>query len=274
MFMNDARRPGPASPRPGREGGDPACRPGHRRSAPRLRGGERGRHDRGGVPVTRAGVASSVCRQLRPAQGRAGRRQGRRHRQGDRRRAAAARCTPSSHTPARRNRPGATPSPSRPMAGSRRLQRLVLEVGPGRVRHAGNARGRGPHRSGTPTRSGCGARSSCPTAPSRTCICNCITTRTREVYLNGVLAAKLTGYTTGYGKSPISEEARKTLRPGRQRPGRLLPANRRRPVHRRRPGRGEMTESMFNRWRPWILRCQETLTPLTMAILGQGVAEA
>lgn len=35
-----------------------------------------------------------------------------------------------------------------------------------------------------------------------------------EVYLNGVLAAKLTGYTTGYKEVPISEEARKTLRAG------------------------------------------------------------
>jgi len=35
-----------------------------------------------------------------------------------------------------------------------------------------------------------------------------------EVYLNGVLAAKLTGYTTAYKEVPISEEARKTLRPG------------------------------------------------------------
>jgi hypothetical protein len=35
-----------------------------------------------------------------------------------------------------------------------------------------------------------------------------------EVYLNGVLAARLSGYTTGYQEVPISEEARKTLRPG------------------------------------------------------------
>jgi hypothetical protein len=35
-----------------------------------------------------------------------------------------------------------------------------------------------------------------------------------EVYLNGVLAAKLAGYTTGYKEVPISEAARKTLRPG------------------------------------------------------------
>ena len=35
-----------------------------------------------------------------------------------------------------------------------------------------------------------------------------------EVYLNGVLAAKLNGYTTAYKEVPISEEARKTLRPG------------------------------------------------------------
>ena len=35
-----------------------------------------------------------------------------------------------------------------------------------------------------------------------------------EVYLNGVLAARLAGYTTGYGEVPISEEARKALRPG------------------------------------------------------------
>jgi hypothetical protein len=35
-----------------------------------------------------------------------------------------------------------------------------------------------------------------------------------EVYLNGVLAARLTGYTTGYKEVPISEAARKTLRSG------------------------------------------------------------
>jgi hypothetical protein len=35
-----------------------------------------------------------------------------------------------------------------------------------------------------------------------------------EVYLNGVLAAKLSGFATGYKLVPISEEARKTLRPG------------------------------------------------------------
>jgi len=35
-----------------------------------------------------------------------------------------------------------------------------------------------------------------------------------EVYLNGVLAAKLAGYTTGYIDVFISEAARKTLRPG------------------------------------------------------------
>ena len=35
-----------------------------------------------------------------------------------------------------------------------------------------------------------------------------------EVYLNGVLAAKLAGYTTGYKEVTISEEAKKTLRRG------------------------------------------------------------
>jgi hypothetical protein len=35
-----------------------------------------------------------------------------------------------------------------------------------------------------------------------------------EVYLNGVLATRLTGYTTGYKEVPIAEDARKTLRPG------------------------------------------------------------
>jgi hypothetical protein len=35
-----------------------------------------------------------------------------------------------------------------------------------------------------------------------------------EVYLNGVLAARLTGYTTGYKEVPISEAARQALRPG------------------------------------------------------------
>jgi hypothetical protein len=35
-----------------------------------------------------------------------------------------------------------------------------------------------------------------------------------DVYLNGVLALRLSGYTTGYRQAPISEEARKTLRPG------------------------------------------------------------
>jgi hypothetical protein len=35
-----------------------------------------------------------------------------------------------------------------------------------------------------------------------------------EVYLNGVLAARLTGYTTGYKEVPISAAARKALRSG------------------------------------------------------------
>jgi hypothetical protein len=35
-----------------------------------------------------------------------------------------------------------------------------------------------------------------------------------EIYLNGVLAAKLAGYTTSYKEVPISEEARKTLKAG------------------------------------------------------------
>ena len=35
-----------------------------------------------------------------------------------------------------------------------------------------------------------------------------------EVYLNGVLAAKLAGYGTAYKDVPISEPARKTVRPG------------------------------------------------------------
>src|SRR5262245_18630998 len=35
-----------------------------------------------------------------------------------------------------------------------------------------------------------------------------------EVYLNGVLACKLNGYATAYREAPISEEARKALRPG------------------------------------------------------------
>jgi hypothetical protein len=35
-----------------------------------------------------------------------------------------------------------------------------------------------------------------------------------EIYLNGVLAAKLSGYTTDYQEVPLSEEARQALRPG------------------------------------------------------------
>jgi hypothetical protein len=36
-----------------------------------------------------------------------------------------------------------------------------------------------------------------------------------EVYLNGVLAAKVTGYITGYEDMPILDKARKALRPGK-----------------------------------------------------------
>lgn len=35
-----------------------------------------------------------------------------------------------------------------------------------------------------------------------------------EIYLNGVLAARMTGYTTAYKNVPIAEAARQTLRPG------------------------------------------------------------
>jgi hypothetical protein len=36
-----------------------------------------------------------------------------------------------------------------------------------------------------------------------------------EVYLNGVLAARVPGYTTDYEEVPITDAARKALRPGR-----------------------------------------------------------
>jgi hypothetical protein len=36
-----------------------------------------------------------------------------------------------------------------------------------------------------------------------------------EVYLNGVLALKVSGYTTDYGEAPIGAEARETLKPGK-----------------------------------------------------------
>ena len=37
-----------------------------------------------------------------------------------------------------------------------------------------------------------------------------------EIYLNGVLAAKVDGYVTEYEELPISPEARAALRPGRE----------------------------------------------------------
>jgi hypothetical protein len=36
-----------------------------------------------------------------------------------------------------------------------------------------------------------------------------------EVYVNGVPAARLTGYTTGYEELPLSPEARAALKPGK-----------------------------------------------------------
>jgi hypothetical protein len=35
------------------------------------------------------------------------------------------------------------------------------------------------------------------------------------VYLNGILAARLTGYTTDYVEIPLPESARQALRPGK-----------------------------------------------------------
>ncbi len=36
-----------------------------------------------------------------------------------------------------------------------------------------------------------------------------------EIYINGILATKLTGYITNYSLAPISAEARKTLKVGK-----------------------------------------------------------
>ena len=58
-----------------------------------------------------------------------------------------------------------------------------------------------------------------------------------DVYLNGVLAAKVTGYTTDYQLVPIAPRARAGATQRREHPGRSLQTDGRRPIHRRRAGR-------------------------------------
>ena len=59
-----------------------------------------------------------------------------------------------------------------------------------------------------------------------------------EVYINGVLAAKVVGYTTDYVEVPLTAEGRKALEGGHEHDRRPLPADRRRAVHRRGAGGG------------------------------------
>ena len=58
-----------------------------------------------------------------------------------------------------------------------------------------------------------------------------------EVYLNGVLAARLPGFGSDYDEVTISDEARAAASPRQEPPRRPLPPEGGRPVHRRR-GRG------------------------------------
>ncbi len=59
-----------------------------------------------------------------------------------------------------------------------------------------------------------------------------------EVYFDGVLAAKVAGYDTGYDETPIAAEALAPAQAGpKGRRRRPLSSERRRPVHRRRPER-------------------------------------
>ena len=64
-----------------------------------------------------------------------------------------------------------------------------------------------------------------------------------EVYLNGVLAASATGFTTQYEPLPLNADARAALKPGKNLIAVHCHQTDRRPVHRRRPRAGEGTSS-------------------------------
>jgi len=47
------------------------------------------------------------------------------------------------------------------------------------------------------------------------CSCGCINDEDAEAYLNGIPAARVSGYTTDYEEAPISPDARAALKPGK-----------------------------------------------------------
>ena len=69
-----------------------------------------------------------------------------------------------------------------------------------------------------------------------------------EVYINGVLAATATGYTSGYEELPLNATGQGCTQAGQKRNRRPLPPDARRPIHRRGlGGRGASAEVIVSR---------------------------
>ena len=99
-------------------------------------------------------------------------------------------------------------------------------------------RGGRPHRVEDAPTSGCAATFELKEVPTGEVMLRIHHDEDAEVYINGVLAATATGYTTDYDEVPLTAAGQGRCKAGKERDRRPLPPDRRRAVHRRGIGRG------------------------------------